>query len=233
MECYFKNCELLCCIPGNSHNIVCQLCCFCCCSVSQLCPTLCNPMDCSMPGLSVPYYLRKFAQVHVHCIGDAIQPSHPLMPSFPSALNLSQHQGLFQWFSCSHQMTKNTGFSASGSVLPTNIQGWCPLRFTGLISLLSKGLSRVFSINCTSIFLRLNYSCSFGFTTNLRGIYRNLWPPWCLRGKEFTCQCKRQGLGRSPGKGNGNPLKCSCLENPMDREACGVTELDTTWWLKQ
>ena len=55
-----------------------------------------TPMDCSMPGLSVPHHLLKFAQVHVHCIIDANQPSHPLMPSFPSAINLSQHQGLFQ-----------------------------------------------------------------------------------------------------------------------------------------
>ena len=53
-------------------------------------------MDCSMPGLPVPHHLLKFAQVHVHCIGDAIQLSHPLMPSFPSALSLSQHVGLFQ-----------------------------------------------------------------------------------------------------------------------------------------
>ena len=51
-------------------------------------------------------HLPKFAQVHVHCIGDAIQPSHPLLPSSPSALNCSQHQGLFQWVSCLHQMTK-------------------------------------------------------------------------------------------------------------------------------
>ena len=63
-------------------------------------------MACSSPGLSVPHHLPKFAQVHVHCIGDAIQPSHPLMPSSPTALNLSQHQGLFQWVSCLHQMTK-------------------------------------------------------------------------------------------------------------------------------
>ena len=76
---------------------------FCCCSVTQSYPTLCNPMDCSMPGLSAPHYLLKFAQVHVHCIHPAISS---LTPSFPSALNLSQHQGLFQWVSCSHQMTK-------------------------------------------------------------------------------------------------------------------------------
>ena len=68
----------------------------CCCSVAQSCLTLCDPMDCSRPGLSVPHHLPKFAQVHVHCISDAIQPSHPLKPSSPSAPNLSQYQGLFQ-----------------------------------------------------------------------------------------------------------------------------------------
>ena len=56
---------------------------YCCCSVAQLCPTLCSLMHCSMPGLPVPHCLPKFAQVHVYCIGDAIQPSHPLMPSSP------------------------------------------------------------------------------------------------------------------------------------------------------
>ena len=78
----------------------------CCCPVTQSCPTLCDPTDCSTPGLPVPHHLLKFAQVHVHCIGDVIQPSHPLMPSSPSALNLYQHRRLFQWLSCSHQMTK-------------------------------------------------------------------------------------------------------------------------------
>ena len=59
-------------------------------------PSICNPMGWSTPGLPVPHHLLEFAQVHVHCISDAIQPSHPLMPTFPSALNLSQHQRLFQ-----------------------------------------------------------------------------------------------------------------------------------------
>ena len=63
-------------------------------------------MDCSTPGLSVSHQLPKFAQVHVYCIGDAIQPSHPLTLSSPSALNLSQHQGLFQWIGSSHQVTR-------------------------------------------------------------------------------------------------------------------------------
>ena len=66
-----------------------------CCSVAQLCPTLLIPMDCSTPGLPVPHHLLEFAQVHVHCLGDAIQPSHLLSPS-SFAFSLSQHQGLFQ-----------------------------------------------------------------------------------------------------------------------------------------
>ena len=69
--------------------------CCCCCSVAQSCLTLCNPVGCSTPGLHVLHHLPKFAQVHVYCLGDAIQPSHPLTPSSPSALNLSLHQGLF------------------------------------------------------------------------------------------------------------------------------------------
>ena len=67
----------------------------CCCSVAQLCPTLCDPMDCRTPGLCAPHSLPQFAQVHVHCIRDAIHLSHPLTPSAPSALYLSLHQGLF------------------------------------------------------------------------------------------------------------------------------------------
>ena len=66
----------------------------CCCLVTQSRLTLCDSMDCSTPGLPVPHHLPKFAQVHVHCISDAIQPSHPLMPSSPSSLSLSQHWGL-------------------------------------------------------------------------------------------------------------------------------------------
>ena len=63
-------------------------------------------MDCNTPGLPVPHHLLEFAQVHVHCISDAVQPSYSLTPSSPSALNLSQHQGLFQRIVCLHQMTK-------------------------------------------------------------------------------------------------------------------------------
>ena len=65
-------------------------------SVTQLCWTLCNPMDCSLPGLPVHHQLLEFTQTHVHLVGDAIQPSHPLSSLSPLAFNLPQHQGLFQ-----------------------------------------------------------------------------------------------------------------------------------------
>ena len=61
-------------------------------SVAQLCPALCNPMDCSMPGFPVHHQLPELTQTHVHQVGDAIQPSHPLLSPSPPALNLSQHQ---------------------------------------------------------------------------------------------------------------------------------------------
>ena len=79
--------------------------CCCCCPVAQPCLTLWKPTGCSMSDLPVPHHLPKFAQVHVHCISDALHPS-PLMPSTPSALNLFYHQRLFQWVSCLHQMIK-------------------------------------------------------------------------------------------------------------------------------
>ena len=65
-------------------------------SVTQSCPTLCDPMNCSTPGLPVHHQLLESTQLHVHCVGDAIQPSHPLSSPSPPALNLSQHQGLFK-----------------------------------------------------------------------------------------------------------------------------------------
>ena len=75
-------------------------------SVAELCPTLCNPMDCSTPAFPVHHQLLELAQTHVHRVGDGIQPTHPLSFPSPSAFNLSQHQGLSQWVSSSHQMAK-------------------------------------------------------------------------------------------------------------------------------
>ena len=78
----------------------------CCCSITQSCPALCNPMDCSMPGFPVLHHLPEFTQARVHRFGDAIQPSHPLLSPSPPTFNLSQHQGLFQWVSSSYQLAK-------------------------------------------------------------------------------------------------------------------------------
>ena len=107
---------------------------------------LCDPMDCSRPGLLVHHQLPEPTQTHVHWVCDAIQPSHPLSSPSPSAFNISQQQGLFKWVSSLHQVAKVLEFvSASTSVLPVNTQDWFPLGWTGWISLQSKGLSRVFS----------------------------------------------------------------------------------------
>ena len=99
-------------------------------------------MDCSTPGFPVPHHFPKFAQVHVHCIIDAIQASHPLTPSSSSQpFPASETLPVSQLFASGDQ---KTGASAPASVLPMSIQGWFPLRLTGLISFLSR-LSRVFS----------------------------------------------------------------------------------------
>ena len=86
-------------------------------SVAQSCLILCNPMDCSTPGLSVHHQLLEFTQTHVHWIGDAIQPSHPLSSPSPPALNLFQHQGLFKWVSSSHQVAKVLEFQLQISLI--------------------------------------------------------------------------------------------------------------------
>ena len=113
-------------------------------SVAQSCPTLCHPMNCSTPGLPVHHQLPEFTQTHVHGVGDAIQPSHPLSSPFPPVSNPSQHQSLFQWVNSLHEVAKVL-VSALASFLPKNTQDWSPLEWTGWMSLQSKGLSRVFS----------------------------------------------------------------------------------------
>ena len=75
-------------------------------SVAQLGPNLCNPMNCSMPGLPVHHQLPEFTQTHVHRVRDAIQPSYPRLSPSPPAPNPSQHQSLFQWVNSSHEVVK-------------------------------------------------------------------------------------------------------------------------------
>ena len=77
-----------------------------CSSAAQSCPTLWNHMNRSTPGLPVHHQLLEFTQIHVHQVGDVIQPFHPLSSPSPPALNPSQHQGLFQWVNSSHEVAK-------------------------------------------------------------------------------------------------------------------------------
>ena len=89
-------------------------------SVAQSCLTLCNPMNCSTPGLPVHHQLPEFTQTHVHRVIDAIQPSHPLSSPSPPAPNPSQHQGLFQWVSSSHEVAKVLEFQLHHHSLQRN-----------------------------------------------------------------------------------------------------------------
>ena len=113
-------------------------------SVAQLCPTLCDPMNRSMPGPPVHHQLPEITQTHINRVSDAIQPSQPLLSPSPPAPNPSQCQSfpvsqLFAWGG------QSPGVSALASFLPKNTQDWSPSEWTGWISLQAKGLLRVFS----------------------------------------------------------------------------------------
>ena len=122
-------------------------------SVTQSCLILCDPMDCKTPGFPVHHQFLEPTQTHVHRVGDAIQPSHPLSSPSPPASNLllllpppifpSIRCFPMSWFFTSGG--QSIGVSASSSVFPMNIQDWFSLGLTSLISLQSKGLLRVFS----------------------------------------------------------------------------------------
>ena len=170
-----------------------------------------------MPGFPVLHYLPDFAQIHVHWVGDTIQPSHPLLPPSLPALSLSQHQGLFQWDSSLYQLVK---------VLEFQLQHQSSNRYSGLISfridwldlLAVQGLSRVLSNNTIQEHQFFSAQPSLGF-------------PCGSAGKESDCNAgdlgSIPGLGRSPGEGKGYPLQYSSLENSMDCIVHGVTKSRT------
>ena len=148
----------------------------------------CDPMDCSTPGLPVHHQLLELTQTHVHWVGNAIQHCHPLSSPSPPDFNLFQHQGLFKWVSSSHQVAKVLELSTSASVLPMNIKGWFPLGLTGLISLQSEGLSRVFN---TTVQKHLFFSPQHSLWSNSHihtwlleksqlWLYGPLLARWCL-----------------------------------------------------
>ena len=108
-------------------------------SVAQSCPTLCDSMNCSTPGLPVHHQLPEFTQTHVHpAISSSVVPFSSRAQSFPASESFPMSQ-LFTW------RGQSTGVSALASVLPKKSQGWSPSEWTGWISLQSNGLSRVFS----------------------------------------------------------------------------------------
>ena len=112
-------------------------------SVAQSCPTFCSPIDCSTPDFPVHHQLLELTQTHVHWVGDAIQPSPPLSSPSPPAFNpASGSFPMNQFFVSDGQ---SIGISVSASVLPLDIQNWFLLGWTGWISPLSKGPSKVFS----------------------------------------------------------------------------------------
>ena len=130
-------------------------------SVAQSCPTLCNPMECSMPGLPVHHQFPEFTQTHVHWVGDDIQPPHPLPSPSPPVFNLSQHQGLFQWVSSLHQVAKLLEFqlkhqsSNEYSELISFRMNWLDLlEVQGTLkSLLQHHSSKASILQCSALFL--------------------------------------------------------------------------------
>ena len=132
-------------------------------AVIKSCPTLCNPMDCGTPGFPVLHYLPELTQTHIHWIGEAMQPSHPLSPSSPPVFDLSQHQDLFQWGSSSYQVAKVLELQfQSAPVLPMNIFrvnffriDWFDLlEVQGTLkSLLQHHNSKLSILQCTAFFM--------------------------------------------------------------------------------
>ena len=125
-------------------------------------------MHCSISGLPVYHQLLEFTQTHVRWVGDAIQPSHPLLSPSPPAFNLSQHQGLFQWVCSSHQVAKVLELQLQ-HVLPMNIQDWFSLGWTGWIFFSPRESQESSS---TSQFQSINSSAlSLLYGTTLTSIY--------------------------------------------------------------
>ena len=177
---------------NSSHNS----CWGCCCSVAQLCPTLCDPMDCSTPGFPVLHYLPRFVQTHVHWVDDAIQPSHPLLYPSPPAFYLSQHQGIFQWVNSCIRWPKNWSFSFSISpsneypgLISFSIDWYDLLAGQGTLKSLLKHHSLKASILWPSAFFIVQLSHPFMTTgKTIVWLYKPLLAKWCLC---FLIHCLR------------------------------------------
>ena len=132
---------------------------------------LCDPMDCSMPGLPVHHQLPEFTQTHVPRVSDAIQPSHPLSSPSPPAFNLSQHQGFFKWVSSSPSGGQSIGASAS-SIIPSN-------EYSGLISFRMDWLD-LFAVQGTLKSLLQHHSSKYQFfgaqLSSQSNFHIHIWP---------------------------------------------------------
>ena len=197
-------------------------------------------MDCSMPSFPVHHQLPELAQTHVHRVGDAIQPSHPLSSPSPRAFSISQHQGLFQWVSSLYEVELQLEHQ-SFQWTPSPPLGW-----TGCISLQSKGLSRVFSN--TTVQKHQFFGAQLSLWSNsfiYIYIYTYIYIYVCICIYSFpgglvvknlpaNAEVTREvgsisGLGRSPGGGNGNPLQYSCLENSRGAWQAAVHGVIKSW----
>ena len=153
-------------------------------SVESLsCVRLCDPMNRSTPGLPVHHQLLESTQTHVHCVGDAIQPSHPLLTPSPPALNLSQHQGLFKWVSSSHQVAKVLEFQLQHQSLQwTRRMDWLDLlAVQGTLKSLLQHHSSKASILRSSAFLIVQLSHPYMTAGKTRALTR-----WTFAGKVMS-----------------------------------------------
>ena len=141
----------------------------CCCWAAKVLP-FGTPWTASTTGPPVLHHPSEFSQVHLHWVGNAIQPSHPLSSPSPLAFSIFQHQGLFQMSRLLASGGQSIGTSASELVLPMHIQSWFPLGLIGLISLQSKGLSEIKKCDASSfiLFIQNCFAILLWFHTNYR-----------------------------------------------------------------
>ena len=170
-------------------------------------------MDCSTPGLPVHQQLPEITQTHVHWVGDAIQPSHPLSSPSPPTFNLSQHQGLFKWVNSSHQMAQVLEFSFSSGL--SN-------EYSGLISFRMDWLD-LLAVQRTLKSLLQHHSSKASILRRSAFFIVQLSHPYMTAGKtialtrwSFVGKVMSLLLNMLSRLVNGTPLQYSCLENPMD-----------------
>ena len=181
-------------------------------SVTQLCPTLCDPMDCSTLGFPVHHQLPEFTQIHVHRVDDAIQPSDPLSSPSPPTFNPSQHQGLFKWVSSSHQVAKVLEFPLQHQSFQWTFRTDGSFRIDWLDLLAIPGTlknliqcrnSKASILRCSAVFIVQLITTGKTITLTRRTFVSKVMSLLFNRLSRF-------------GEGDGTPLQYSCLENPRD-----------------